>query len=633
VQHIKKGIYELFQRSFGCVSSYCKYVYFKFAKWEIVPSTKGWYLPWFLVLQDSRKRFCKRVAKTFSTISGKNQYAKFTKIYPLRILGGNMLKNLGIPKGKNFYGIRVFVVVRNFSSKGRHQKSAFRENLAAKSGFVFLEDIASGKLNPSKNVYQKVMCNHKVLKASYIKLKSKLESMTSGVNNSDLNDSRINEQYFINLMNKLKTETYKPSPTKIVFISKINEKKRPLRISTIEDCIVQQALLFLLEATFEKMFNGENNGFRSNKGIHAACKNIRLWKNVGWFITGDLVRYLNTINYNKLMEMINLKIQDQQIIDLLWKFFRAGVIIDGKYQNTTVDFLQGAIISPILSNIYLHKLDVYVNELKKKFDTKNANVLKSVYTKTKSKLTLDKKNKSYQKFRKIRYTIKVGFKLYYLRYVNFWLIGIWGSKKDVIKIQKKIETFLEKKLNLKLLLENTKITHAGKKKAEFLGYEIYSPMSKQSFFEKDRIKEKILYAGVCIDAPYKKLKKELINKNILVEKNGKWLINAVTYWINHNHAKILYRYNLMIKEYLNYYSHVNNLYIFYKLIGFLLRHSCALTLSRKLKLKSRKKVFKKFGLNLKDPRTGLVLAIPSNFKKKTKDYKIMINVYPLKILK
>ena len=110
-------------------------------------------------------------------------------------------------------------------------------------------------------------------------------------------------------------------------------------------------------------------------------------------------------------------------------------------------------------------------------------------------------------------------------------------------------------------------------------------------------------------------------KRFLWKKNGKWLVNTVTYWIIYNHAKILYRYNWIIDHYLNCYSHVNNFNVFHKLIGFVLRHSCAVTLVRKLKLRNRKKVFKRFGKNFEELTTKLKLSIPDNFKSNIDPFK------------
>lgn len=647
MQHGGKGIYGPIQHGLRRISSYCRYVYLSFDKWEIVPSIRGWSTPWFLASQDNGKRSCERVAETFSTDSGRNQYAKSTKDIFKYFLGDNMSKNLGLPKGSNSYGNRVPVLAqevqlkglaaraRTFCSEGGQLKTSDEKNLATKSGFELLKDIVDGKLNPTKNVYR-IICDPEVLKAGYKKLKSNPASMTPGVDGKDLNDLRINEQYFIDLANKLKTESYQPKPTKRVLIPKTGGKTRPLGIPVIEDRIVQQAFLFLLEAVFEKTFNDRSHGFRPNRGAHTACKSIRKWKGISWFVEGDIVSYFDTINHNKLMETINLEIQDQQISDLLWKFLRAGVIIDKKYQRSTIGVPQGGIISPILSNIYLHSLDVYVDELKTTLDTSKTSEPNPEYIRVKSKLRSKKgleKRKGYKELRKIKSTIRVGLKLYYIRYADDWLIGVWGSKEDATKIRKKIEIFLKEKLSLELSLEKTKITHAGKEKAQFLGYEIYSPTPKGSFFEKGKVKKRSSHVSIYIDAPYKKLKEQLIKENILVMKNGKWLVSAVTHWINYNHAEILFRYNWMIRGYLNYYSHVNNLHIFHKIIGFVLRHSCAVTLGRKLKLGSRKKVFKKFGKNFKEPTTKIALAIPPNFISNTENYKITTTADPLKVLK
>ena len=192
---------------------------------------------------------------------------------------------------------------------------------------------------------------------------------------------------------------------------------------------------------------------------------------------------------------------------------------------------------------------------------------------------------------------------------------------------------MKEKLDLELSIKKTKITHAGKEKVQFVGYEIYSPTPKESFFAKGNVKKRASHVSIYIDAPYNKLKEQLIDERILVEKNGKWRINAVTHWVNYNHAEILYRYNWIINGYLNYYSHVNNFNVFHKLIGFVLRHSCAITLGRKFKLRSRKKVFKKFGKNLEEPTTKLKLSIPVDFKRNIENYKITTNNNPLKVLK
>jgi len=633
--HVGKSISGFIQQSLGRVSSYCKYVYLSFEKQEIVSSIKGWNTPWFTALRDNGKKSCNKVVVMLSTNSGRNQYAKITKVSSIKLLGGCVLNNLGLPKGSNSYGNRVFVLTRNFASEGKQLNSSDEKNLAMKSGFHLLKDIADGQLNPSQKVYQ-IICDPQVLKAGYTKLMSNPASMTPGADEMNLNNLRINEQYFMDLAYELKMERYQPKPTKRVIIAKTDGKTRPLSIPVIEDRIVQYALLYVLEAVFEKTFSDRSHGYRPNREAHTTCKTIRKWNGVSWFIEGDIVNYFDTINHNKLIEIINLQIKDQQIIDLLWKFLRAGVVIDNQYQVTTIGVPQGGIISPILSNIYLHCFDMYIDKLKQELDTEKTSEPNPEYVSVKSMLRSKKevdKKRGYKELRNIKSTIRTGLKLFYVRYADDWLLGILGSKKDATKIREKIKIFLKEKLDLELSIEKTKITHASKEKVQFLGYDIYSPTPKESFFAKGHVKKRASHVSIYIDAPYNKLKEQLIDENILVEKNGKWLINAVTHWLNYDHAEILYRYNWMINGYLNYYSHVNNLNIFHKLIGFVLRHSCAITLGRKLKLGSRKKVFKKFGKNLEEPTTKLKLSIPDNFESNIKNYKTTTKSDPFNILK
>ena len=637
MQHAAKEVNWACQQALGSASSYCRYAYSQKDWWENVPSYEGWTTTRTTASEGPGKIPPKRAAVAPLTNSRKNLYAKSTEV-SLRLLGGNMFQNLGSPKGSNSYGDRVLVVVRNMSSEGGQPKTIKKEDIAAISGLTRLKVIADGENDTVQNVYQ-IVYDVEVLKTSYNKLKSRPSSMTPGIDGNDLNTLGINEKYFNELSNKLRTEQYRPTPVKRVLIPKPENKTRPLGIPSIEDRIVQQSLLYLLEAVFEKTFSEKSHGFRPKRGAHTACKNIRQWRGVSWFIEGDIVSYFDRINHKKLMELVSKRIQEQQVIDLLWKFLRAGVVTDGKYKRTTMGVPQGAVISPILSNIYLHELDLYVETLRKKFDTKKTSEPNPAYRKAKSLLRSKKgkeKKEGYKQLRKLKSTIRVGMRLYYVRYADDWLIGIWGKREDAVKVKNKIENFLKEKLELEMSLEKTKITHAGKKKAFFLGYDIYSPTPKELFFEKgktSKVKKRASHVSIYIDAPYHRIKERMIEEKILEVKNGKWLINAVTHWINYNHAEILYRYNWIIRGYLNYYSHVNNLYIFHKIINLILLHSCALTLGRKLKLRSRKKVFRQFGKTLKDPKSNLTLSIPSNYQSNTKDYKIDHKKDPLKVLK
>lgn len=539
-----------------------------------------------------------------------NVNAKVMRVYSTQ--GNDKLTTTGSPKESNFYGDGASIVIQDEGKQLLFTKTY----CAAHSGAKMIEVIENGDFDSIQHIYQ-IFTDINFIKAVYYKIKSKPSFMTSGVDNKTINDLPINEHFFEQIVKEMKTEKYKPKETKRVLILKKNGKPRPLGIPTIKDRIIQQILKILLETIYDKTFCNYNHGYRPNKGPHTVAENLRTWYGISWFIEGDIVGYFDNIDHQILITIIKKKIKDQQVIDLLWKFLKAGVIIDGKKIKTKKGIPQGGVISPLLSNIYLNEFDIYMQNLKKQIDTKKTSIPNPDYIKKKSKLRSVKieRKKAYQELRAIKSTLRIGAKIYYIRYADDWLIGIWGNKNTAKEILIQIEQFLMQKLKIVLAKEKTKITHAGKEKAKFLGLEINSPTPKKSFYTKTGPKKRASHVRLNLNMPYQQIKNDLMEKGFFNEIKGKWFIKAITKWTNYRHSEILYRYNWIIQGYLNYYSYVDNKYEFHKIIGYILKHSCALTLGRKYKLRSRKKVFKKFGANLKDPENGLELKIPDNFKK------------------
>ena len=110
-------------------------------------------------------------------------------------------------------------------------------------------------------------------------------------------------------------------------------------------------------------------GFRPKRSCHTALENLKKdFTGVKWFIEGDITGCFENINHNILVELIKSKVKDARIVKLIYKFLKAGYMENWKYNNTYSGTPQGGIISPLLSNIYLHELDNFVMKLKGDFD-------------------------------------------------------------------------------------------------------------------------------------------------------------------------------------------------------------------------------------------------------------------------
>jgi len=174
----------------------------------------------------------------------------------------------------------------------------------------------------------------------------------------------------------MKDRTFQFKPSERVFIPKKNGKMRPLGIPTPKDKVIQEAIKMILQSVYEPTFMDSSHGFRPKRSTKTAVFEVRKWNGITWMIEGDIKGYFDNIDHQVLADLLSKKIKDQNLIDLYWKLVKAGYVNDGKHTRSHLGVPQGGVLSPLLSNIYLHEFDVFMQDLIERY-TKDTRVSKN----------------------------------------------------------------------------------------------------------------------------------------------------------------------------------------------------------------------------------------------------------------
>ncbi len=466
---------------------------------------------------------------------------------------------------------------------------------------------------------------------------------TPGVDESDTADG-FSEEKINKIIETLKNGNYAPKPARRVYINKQNGKKRPLGLPTFTDKLVQEALRMIIEAIYEPIFNEHSHGFRPNRSCHTALKEItKEFNGVRWFIEGDIKGCFDNIDHHTLINIINDKIKDARIIQLLWKFLRAGYLEDWRYNSTYSGTPQGGIISPILANIYLNKLDIFVMNIKDNFDEPRKRKFTPEYERAKGKVErLSKKIKEaegeqrelliteWKKARQIMMktpsksqTDKV---IKYIRYADDFIIGINGNKEECQEIRGKIAEFMTNELHMELSEEKTLITHSSEY-ARFLGYDICVRRNSQiNNTQQMKISQRTLSNKIELLIPLEeKIEKFMREKSIIAQKeDGQIEPIKRKSLLRLTPLEILQTYNSELRGICNYYCLASN---FNKLsyFAYLMEYSCLKTLADKFRSKISKIITKyndgqgKWGIpyETKTKKKRMYFAKYQDCKKKT----------------
>lgn len=181
------------------------------------------------------------------------------------------------------------------------------------------------------------------------------------------------EDRLVDLHRQVHTGAYRAQPSRRVFIPKADGRERPLGIAALEDKIVQQAVATVLTQVYEQDFLGFSYGFRPGRGQHDALDAVwvgLMGKKVNWVLDADIQGFFDAIDHEWLLKMLEHRIADRRMLRLIRKWLRAGVSEDGRWSKTEIGTPQGAVISPVLANVFLHYvLDLWVNQWRARWAT------------------------------------------------------------------------------------------------------------------------------------------------------------------------------------------------------------------------------------------------------------------------
>ena len=505
----------------------------------------------------------------------------------------------------------------------------------------------------------RILFNEELFYVAYQKIASNGGSTTKGSDGRSIDGMSLAR--IETLIASLKDESYQPHPSRRVHIPKKNGKTRPLGIPAFEDKLVQEVVRMILEAIYEGHFETTSHGFRPKRSCHTALLHIqKTFSGAKWFIEGDIKGFFDNIDHDVLVGILRERISDDRFIRLIRKFLKAGYVEDWTFHNTYSGMPQGGIVSPILANIYLDKLDKYVKEYIQHFDkgTKRRPGKESNNLANERKRTVRKLKKVKDGTEKAALVARLKAieqeraafpsgdemdgsyrRLKYIRYADDFILGVIGSKEDALRIKEDIKSFLSESLALELSEEKTLITHTGKS-AKFLGYEITVTRDNHQRRDVRGCLRRTYGKRVRLNVSMATLRDKLLEYGAMEIKlrNGKevWKPKCRSGLIFNDDLEILDRYNRETVGFCNYYLIANNCVVLHN-FRYIMEYSMYKTFAGKYRSTVRK-INKKYRLNklftVKYEQQGVIKSrtfYKTSFKRRTTAFNGSCDIEPYSI--
>lgn len=469
----------------------------------------------------------------------------------------------------------------------------------------------------------KLMFDPDLYVLAYERIKSEPGNMTQGTDRETLDGFSMDE---INqLVQEMQTEKYQCKPVRRTYIPKSNGKLRKLGIPSVRDKIVQEVVRIILEAVYDSphgsYFKDTSHGFRRERSCHSALRDIqRRWTGVTWFLEGDIQNCFDDIDHEILVEVLKEKIIDERFLNLIRKILKAGYQdLDEVRKDSLAGTPQGGIVSPILANIYLHKLDEFVEKVQaelekgikrkhnleyKRLQDRRLYLAKQGKTKTRAYQELGVRMKKLPSMD----TKDPNFiRVKYIRYADDWIIGVTGPRKLAEEIKRKVRSFLRTELKLALSEKKTVITNARTQEAKFLGYKIR--LGRTNKEQKQTIttngtgkvfKRRSTGSEIVLKAPMNELIKKLHTKGFC-DKKGNPIHRAP--WQQLDEDQIVNLYSSINRGIQQYYRPTDN-WAKIQRVQYILKFSLAKTLAGKRKSKITRIINSNGDIKIRTTRKG-----------------------------
>lgn len=451
---------------------------------------------------------------------------------------------------------------------------------------------------PLEDIYRQLY-NPSLYLRAYGRLYGNKGAMTPGSTSETVDE--MSQAKIEQIIELVRYERLRWTPVRRTYIAKKNSnKKRPLGLPSWSDKLLQEVMRSLLEAYYEPQFSSNSHGFRRGRGCHTALTQIdRQWTGTTWFIEGDIARCFDSIDHQILLSILSEKLHDNRFLRLISNLLKAGYMEDWRFNKTLSGTPQGGVLSPILANIYLDRLDKFVETtLLTEYNCGKTRRNNREYKRLMKKARRLKKKGHYQEAKEVRRqgqalpsydTHDPNYRrLRYVRYADDVLLGFTGPLMEAQEIKLKLATFLHQELKLELSMQKTLITNARSQAARFLGYEITLLHQNAKLTNGRRSINGRIRLQVPVDVVKTKCQAYM--------RKGKPIHRSIR--IHDSDYSIVAQYQAEYRGLVQYYQLADNLYRF-SILKWVMERSLTMTLAKKHRTSVRQ-ILKRYRTTIKN---------------------------------